>query len=315
MSEAQSPFIAGTNIQFAWDATSLTLVKECARKYYYSMICGWSPRGESIHLKFGIILHKALETHAKLVAQGISYDDALDQVVSLVLNETWERLDTPEGLVERPWDSMDSYKNRDTLVRSVVWWLEHYRNDPAKVFILDSGAAACELSFKMEMPFQGVDGDDYLYCGHMDRVVTYGEDLFIMDHKTTKTTPGAYYFHQYNPHTQMSGYTAAGKIIYDMPISGVIIDAIQIAVGFTAFSRGITTRSAGQINEFLDNTVSWFKVAQRYAEEDTWPMNESSCNNYGECPFRKVCSQDAAVRDKFLETYFEKRQWNPLEER
>ena len=47
--ETQSPYLPGTNIQFAWDSTSLGLLKTCPRLYYYTIIEGYAPRGESIH--------------------------------------------------------------------------------------------------------------------------------------------------------------------------------------------------------------------------------------------------------------------------
>ena len=59
-----SPFLPGTKIQFAWDSTSLGLIKTCPRLYQYTMIDGWGHRGESIHLKFGIEYHHALEFYA-----------------------------------------------------------------------------------------------------------------------------------------------------------------------------------------------------------------------------------------------------------
>ena len=43
----------------------------------------------------------------------------------------------------------------------------------------------------------------------MDRVVSFNDQLFVMDHKTTTTTPSQYYFNQYEPHNQMTLYTMA----------------------------------------------------------------------------------------------------------
>lgn len=311
MNDAPSPFIEGTHIQFAWDATSLSLLKVCPRKYYYTMIEGWRPKGDSIHLRFGILVHSGLELYDKRRCEGMDHDEALDFVVDYLLKQTWEVREDYEG----PWETGDPNKNRDNLLRSVIWYLEHYKDDPAKTLILANGKPAVELSFKFETPHLDPTGSPYLYCGHMDRMVDYDGNLFVMDRKTTKNTPGSYYFNQFNPDTQMSGYTLAGKVVFDVPISGVIIDAIQVAVGFTNFARGFTQRSDGLLSEWLDNTGDWFKLQQRYAETNVWPMNEASCNNYGGCPFRDVCSKDPSVREIFLNSAFEKHAWNPLEER
>ena len=136
-----------------------------------------------------------------------------------------------------------------------------------------------------------------------------------MDRKTSSTTIGSYYFDQYDPDNQMSLYTLATKVIYQTPVRGVIIDAAQIAVGFTRFSRGFTFRTESQINEWLDNTRQWLRLAEAFAQADFWPMNDKSCHQYGGCVFRSICSKAPEVRQKFLESNFVRRPWNPLESR
>jgi hypothetical protein len=76
-----------------------------------------------------------------------------------------------------------------------------------------------------------------------------GGSLYVMDQKTTGGTVGTYYFEQFSPNNQMSLYSWAGQAILRSPVRGVIIDAAQIAVNFTRFERGITTRSKDQLDE------------------------------------------------------------------
>ena len=308
-----SPFIAGTSIQWAWDSTSLGLLKECPRKYYYTMVEGWKPKENGVHLFFGTVFHSGLEEYDKAKALGASHEDAIDAALTHVLAATW--------INGQPWASdpeaedFNPNKNRYTLVRSVLWYLFEYENDGAHTVILANGKPAVELSFRFETDYVGPDNQPFMLSGHLDRLVEFAGDTFVMDRKTTKSTISSYYFRQYSPDNQMSLYTLAGKVIYNIPVSGVIIDAAQIAVGFTSYARGITMRSNAQLEEWLDSTYEWFATAQRYAERGVWPMNEKSCSNYGECPFRKVCCNDPGVRQSFLETYFEKRRWNPLQVR
>jgi len=157
-----------------------------------------------------------------------------------------------------------------------------------------------------------VPAQPYVLSGHLDRLVNFNDGTYVMDRKTSSTTIGSYYFDQYNPDNQMSLYTLAAKVIYQTPVKGIIIDAAQIAVGFTRFSRGFTFRTDAQINEWLDDTKHWFSIAESFAEADFWPMNDKSCSIYGGCAFRKVCSKSPEVRQKFLETDFTKKEWNPL---
>jgi len=303
MTEAPSPFLPDSKVQYAWDSTSIGAFKKCPRYYFYIIVEGWRSRSESCHLTFGIHYHKALERYDLFLAQGADAREAEDQVIQLLLEETFG------------WESDHKLKNRETLLRSVVWYLEEYRNDVAHTLILANGKPAVELSFRFDTGVSCAPGQNYLLSGHMDRMVDFGGNHFVMDRKTSGSTLGGYYFSQYSPDNQMSLYTLASRVVYDHPVSGVIIDAVQVAVGFSAFSRGITMRSEGQLDEWLDDTFLTLETARRYAELQHWPMNEMSCNNYGGCAFKNICSKDPAVREIFLKNDFEIRKWNPLETR
>lgn len=327
-----SPFLPGTKIQFAWDSTSLGWLKVCPRLYQYSMIEGWRSKGNSVHLDFGLWYHSALEMYDRKRSEQASHEDALRDVVQACMVWTWvpEKLEMTEGGITpvapgHPWDSGHNLKTRETLVRSVIWYIEQFgQTDTCETVQLANGKPAVELSFRLEMdwgPGQGGNyvpspsAQPYVLSGHLDRVVQFQGAYYVMDRKTSSTTIGSYYFDQYDPDNQMSLYSMAARVIYNAPVRGVIIDAAQIAVGFSRFTRGFTFRTEAQIEEWLGNTKEWLALAERYATESFWPMNDKSCHQYGGCVFRKVCSKSPEVRQKFLETGFEKRQWNPLEAR
>lgn len=334
MEQALSPFILGTHIQFAWDSTSLGWLKTCPRLYQYSMIDGWRTRSGSVHLLFGGWYHSALELYDRLKSEGANHEDALREVVKQCLEWTWVRPTVMGQGGETSgfaWDSGHNLKTRETLIRSVIWYLEQFHDDACKTVQLANGKPAVELSFRMEMPWgpqwqskpdkqmieEGVDPEPqpYVISGHLDRVVEFQGAFYVMDRKTSSTTIGSYYFDQYDPDNQMSLYSMAARVIYNTPVRGVIIDAAQIAVGFSRFSRGFTFRTEAQINEWLNETKVWLGLAEQFAVAGHWPMNDKSCHQYGGCVFRGVCSKSPEVRDKFLESGFEKRQWNPLEPR
>jgi hypothetical protein len=329
--EPASPFLPGTNIQYAWDSTSLGLFKTCPRLYYYTMIAGWSPRGESIHLRFGIEYHAALELFDRLVAQGEPRERATEQVIASIYART---ADWHPDITTRA----GKYKNRDTLCSLVIDYLDHFYHDPASTYIKLDGTPAVELSFRFELDWGPEAGSEivaggergetyeryqrqpYLLSGHLDRVVSFNDQLLVMDRKTTTTTLGAYYFAQYEPHNQMSLYTLAGRIILNAPIRGVIIDAAQILLEKpNAFARGFTYRTEDQLTEWLDSLRVTLATAERYAVEDTFPQNDTACSNYGGCRFRGICSKSPSVRDRFLASDFDKleenQRWNPLRSR
>jgi hypothetical protein len=143
----------------------------------------------------------------------------------------------------------------------------------------------------------------------------YITENHTVTHNTTGGTVGTYYFNQFSPHNQMSGYSFAGQAVLRAPIRGVIIDAAQIAVNFTRFERGITTRSKDQLLEWRESALDTIERARHASEVDKWPMNAASCGNYGGCPFRSICASAPQVRENYLKSDFVEHIWDPLEAR
>jgi len=330
-----SPFLPDTFIQFAWDSTCLGLIKTCPRLYQYTMIDGYVGKGESIHLRFGQEYHQALQDYDIARAEGIDHEDAIHSSISELVRRThdWSVDETVKP---------GKYKNRQTLVSLVVDYLDHYVDDPAETYIKSDGKPAVELSFRFELdwgPKAGLGqrcifGEDlkegevlvtnneqpYLLCGHMDRVVSFNDQLFVMDHKTTITTPSQYYFDQYEPHNQMTLYTIAGQVVLNAPVKGVIVRAAQILLDKEhRFVSGFTLRTPDQLEEWMNDLRLHLERAEEYATRGYWPMNDTACDKFGGCKFRGVCSKSPSVREIYLKSDFEQlpleKRWNPLASR
>ena len=299
---AQSPFLPGTQIQFAWDSTSLGWLKACPRQYQLSMIDGWRPKGNQVNLTFGILYHEALEHWDRLMVSGGTVDKtfALREVVREALRASWG------------WSSGHTAKNRENLIRSIIWYLDEFATDPLETVRLANGKPAVELSFKMELDWgpETAQPQPYVLCGHLDRIVSFSGGIYVTDRKTTGSTIGSDYFGRFDLDNQMSLYTIAANIVFHTPVKGIIIDGAQIAVGFTRFARGMTYRTPSQTEEWLRDLHYWLAQAESFAAASHWPMNEKSCFL---CAFKRVCSKDPTVRQSILESDFEKRPWNPLE--
>ena len=317
-----SPFLPGTNIQYAFDSTSLGLFKTCPRLYQYTMIQGWSSKFESIHLRFGIEYHTALQEYDISRANGVRHEDAIHDVVANLVRRT-------NDWVVDPSIKAAKYKNRETIVSLVVDYLDHFGpNDPATTYILADGRPAVELSFRFELE-QGPNATEiaadvtrqpYLLCGHLDRVVEFNGQLLVMDRKTTTTTLGDSYFDQYEPNNQMTLYTLAGQVVLGQPVRGVIIDGAQVLLEKpNRFVRGFTYRTPDQLEEWMTDLSITLNNAEDCATGDYWPMNDTACDKFGGCRFREICSKSPTVRDKFLASSFTKLEpadrWNPLKPR
>lgn len=316
--------------QYAWDSTSITAFDTCPRKYFYANLQGWQSSAKSVHLIFGGLYASALEHYHKHRAAGIDYEEAVRLVVREALIETWshdkveEFEDEGSGLAPTrgnlvrvpgtgaPIDWLHNLKTRDTLIRSIVWYLDQFKNDPMTTYILSDGRAAVEYSFSLDL------SDEYLYCGHIDRLVVYGEDkdIYVQDQKTSGSTITPRFFESFTPDYQMTGYTFAGQIIFNLPVKGVVVDAAQIAVGFTRFERGMVSRSKTMLEEFRHEVLGIIDQAKQCHETGYYPMRRTSCGNYGGCEFRKVCALAPPLRDKMLEGSFTRRErWDPLKRR
>lgn len=284
--------------------------EKCLRYFQYKMIDGWQPHHKSVHLVFGGHYASALERYHKLRAEGLSLDEALEDVVLMTLVNTWEITGTRDGQpIGKPWDSMDNTKTRETLIRSIIWYIDEFANDPL-VTVVHEGKAAAEYSFTF-----GVD-DDIFLCGHLDRLCTQGDDVYVADNKTTGGVINARFFDQFNPDTQFSLYTFVGQGIFKLPVKGVVVDAAQILVGGTRYERGFSFRTQPQLDEWYEGTMWLIETTNKAVKENHFPMNPSSCGNYGGCEFRKICSLSPHVRENFLRGDFVKdKKWNPLERR
>jgi PD-(D/E)XK nuclease superfamily len=323
--KTQSPFLPGTKVQFAWDSTSLGYLKTCPRLYQYIMIDGWGHAEESVHLRFGQEYHQALQDYDLSRAAKIKHEDALHDVVRELLLRTAD-------FAPDPLTKAGKYKSRKALVRVVIDYLDEHRDDPAKTYIKADGKPAVELSFRFELDWgpncayvdppnisTNASPQPYLLCGHLDRVVDFNGSMFVMDHKTTTSTPGSNYFDQWSPNNQMSLYSFASQVVINSPVKGVIINAAQLMVDSSRFVRGFTYRTPDQLGEWINDLRYWLDLAERYAEADHWPMNDTACNNFGGCRFRDVCSKSPQVREQFLKSDFdhleEADRWNPLKPR
>lgn len=281
-----------SGLQWLWSAHSIGLAETCLRKYQYSKLEGWTHKNKSVHLLFGGWYADAIETYHRLTAVGESHEDAVHGVVSETMIATWD----PE--TGTPWQSDHNLKNRETLIRSIVWYLEEWKDDPASTIILDSGEPAAELSFKLDLD------DGICLRGKFDRICEFAGDPFVMDQKTTGSAIGQRYFNQWSPDIQMSAYAFAGEALWHIPVRGVILDVASIAVGFTRFERGFIHRSKASLQEWYDQSMLTIERARNATREQVFPMNRTACNNYGGCEFRGICSRSPEVRPNFLKGDF-----------
>lgn len=333
LSNQASPFVTGTNIQFAWDSTSLTVAMACPQRYKYEIVDGWEPRNPNyaIALAFGILLHTGIETYHRLRLAGADFDAAVVGSLRAVMEKDdfrkpgeplYNHLPVFDDIMEMKAKEAESEDEEDGinlrnskirtryhLFRALVWYFDNYRTDPLEVIELSDGTAAVEHSFRVPVGESLSDGTPLILSGHYDKLVTFNEQLFITDVKSTKSIT-AQWRQDWNLNHQMTGYTLGGKIGLHQPIQGVFIDAVCLQVGGVKFNRFTTHRSESQLREYVRMLKYVADQAEMWYETDYYPQNTAACMF---CKFKEVCSQPPEFRRSYLRTYFKQAPaWNPL---
>lgn len=293
-------------VQYAYDSTSIGLFKACPKKYYYSIVLGYEPRTMAPPLAFGIAFHTAMETWEKLLSSKVDKQTAFIRVVRLA------------GLLGDTLPAGDNSRTKETLVRSVIWYLDVFWEDKAVTVTLPNGKPAVEMHF--QLPFMDYLGYEVFICGHIDRLVQWQGNVYVSDFKTSKYQLDQRFFSQFKPNTQLPLYLTACHISAETlqnlpPAHGVIIDGIQLGVNFSRFGRGIVPFSLEEINEYIIDLKYWITQAMDACKANYFPQNTESCQKYSGCQYLEICSKSPARRQMYLEGNFVKRVWNPLQAR
>ena len=296
-------------LQTHLDSTSLNEFKVCPRRYYYSIVYGFQPAMESAHLTFGIMLHRAVEmywTH-RLNSQ-MPHRDALFEVVKEIMTATWDKERN------RPWESDIKAKNRYTLIRTIVWYLEKYQNDPIEVIRVGSSERlAVELPFRIGTGYKSTTtGEEFVLCGRLDRIGELNGQRLVTDIKSTQHTIGEYWFAKFTPDNQFTIYTLAARNAFGVETDGILVDACQVVQSFSTFARGIVQRTDQQLDAWHRDLSFFLEQLESCAYNDNWPMNDSACGMYGGCPYRQVCAAPSTnARDLLLKGEYKRRVWDP----
>lgn len=339
LAQPDSPFIEGTTIQYAWDSVSLTSFLSCPRRYQYQIIEGLVPNstGYAIALVFGILFHKGLEEYHRektllkaggMVGDEDAHEAALLHAVRHLLNDQPATATLPtDEVIEEMAENYDpdeddgiqlrnsKVRTRYYLIRAVVWYLEHYKDDPCSTIIMPSGAPAVELSFRIPLPIDIASGAKHhqlMLCGHIDRGIEFNGHHYPDDYKTAKSITQQWK-EMFDLSHQMTGYSVAGSILFEAPVIGAMIDGIALQIGQCKFNRHFTTRSEGQVQEYFELLGYVAQQAERHYLSGSYPMNTASCYF---CEFKQVCRTPPEYRDRYISQHYSRKPgWNPLENR
>jgi hypothetical protein len=286
-------FSVATGAQTRVNASTFQVFKACPRKYLYEVLLAKGKGADDPDLRFGSLVHAAKAIFETNKARGAEHNLALQGAFRFLLSETWDAARAKPGFTEDP------LKNRATLLRTFVWYIDQYRDDACETAPLPSGKPAVEVQFEFDSGVTGLQGEQITFVGTIDRVVRFNGMLLISD---TKTSSNARYLtaQNYTPDGQFSLYVAAASVCFGIEADGILLDGIEVGPNATSFRREIVPRPREVIEEWLDDARVHLRRLSEAFQRNEWPQNDSACGMYGGCRFRGVCGASPAERESLL---------------
>lgn len=279
------------------DNFQLSMFQTCPAKYQRRIIQGWKKRRQSAALSFGQILHLGLEVWYRT--------KNLDNAIAAMEFE-WPADHDNE-------DFRDLYK----CVSVLREYVEEYPREPWTVVGYGTDQPMVEVSFTLPLldangnQLSTFDGYRIMYGGIIDLAFDFNGQLYIMDHKTT-TRLGDYYFNQYKPNNQMTGYIWGMSQLTNRTVGGAWINAIGLyKKSPTKFKRGLTQRSAEDIAAWVHDVHHSCNLMRAAMITGEFPKFTNACTLYGKCEFYDVHTLSGAKQqERFLEQMYEHEEWD-----
>lgn len=279
----------------------------------------WKCKGEGEYLEGGKKTRKKCPhslTHAWALGHAPS-------ICPKCFGPTWE---------ERRWVPMKPGKDREALIRTVVWWTEELKDSPITTIKQGDGKPMLEVNFQVALPWSfrlspltetpqlvkwedGMNWERFHLCGYWDGGCAFQGENFVRERKTTGSSISKAYWAGFTPNMQVDTYSLVTSFIPEiagLKMKGVLMEAASTGVSGTRFGWAPLYRSEEQNEEHLGEVGRLLQDAVRYAEEDYWPMRKSQCRM---CPMKKVCGASPSRRADILKADYKQVFWNPLEER
>jgi len=295
------------------DNFALTMFQACPIKYKLRIQDHWTSRRKSSALGFGGALHEGLAAWYRTGEQ----TKALSAI-----GDSW-----PENL------PIDDWRTKEKCLKTMMEYMKTYPVETFQVigrdtedpmvectFTLSTGLyLACESPgcnqplYSLTNPLCSVCGEpreEIEYGGIFDTLVEFNNNIYVLEHKTTSRL-GSYYFNQFKPNNQVTGYIWGGGLMSGQRVGGAIINAIGLyKSSATKFERQITSRSHEEISEWLIHIHSTCQQIRDCERRNYWPMYTGSCTMYGQCEYHSVHVLGTEnERSKRLSTDFIQEAW------
>ena len=272
------------------DNFALTNFQTCPAKYELRIRQGWTTRRRSSALGFGGAFHEGLAVWYK----------------------TGELAPALTAIAQK-WDDTSSAEDYRTKEKCITVMIEYAKRYPSENFTIvgkDAGSPMIEVPFVLDTGMATDDGESIEYGGIFDGLIDFNGQLHVFEHKSTSML-GGYYFDQFKPNNQVTGYIWAAEQLSGRRVHGALINAIGIyKAGATKFERSLTARNPQDLIEWKENVRIVCNQIKR-AEREGFSMSTGACTLYGKCEYHSVHVLSHPVeRQKRLEMDYQIEAWD-----
>jgi PD-(D/E)XK nuclease superfamily protein len=283
------------------NSSTLETFKACPRKFLYSSISEFKPRGESVHLIAGGAFAKGLEVARNaFFVEGLSSDQAIARGLQALLQKYGDFQCPP-----------DSAKSPERVCGAFEYYFSAYPLGELDVPItFGENRRGIEFSFALPIGIENPStGDPILISGRMDAICSFAGGTYIVDEKTTSSL-GPTWSRKWDLRGQFIGY-AWGCRESGIRVDGSLIRGVSILKTKYDTAQAIVRHADWQVDQWFEETCWYIKQMINHWKADFYPHNYGdSCEDYGGCGFKTVCmSQDPAP---WLEQGFERKHWDPI---
>lgn len=312
------------------DSTLLAAYKSCPRKFWLEYVQHWKIKEPSVHLHAGASFAKGLEVARNAYYCGVAeipVVETLHNNGNPIRQLSWrsEAITPANGPLAEALGTgallasygdfqcpEDSAKSVSRMAGALEFYFDNYPlgADGANPITLANGRRGIEISFAEPLDLLHPEtGNPLLYCGRLDMAAEYAGGVFGEDDKTTSSL-GASWSKQWDLRSQFTGYCwGLGRL--NIPLTGFLVRGISILKTKYDTQQAITYRPKWMIDEWYEMTIATVKDMLRDWTNGYWKkVLDHACTDYGGCPFRQVCL--SSEPQNWLDTYYERRSWNPL---
>lgn len=277
------------------DNYSLSLFRECPRKYFHRIDSGLIPESSSQSLApellFGIAIHRAMDTLFNEQDPELACERFLD-AYQPVPEDAKRTPGRGISIIEDYWERWSRENDRYDLSVSEV----KFEVNIGKVPSLDGGA-----------PY------DVYYGGLIDKVLMRDDQVLLMDHKTS-SWESTYLIPAYAQSQQFKGYVWAARQINPAFASctQLIVDVLLIKPKNNDFFRSEVICNEDDLEEWREGILQTIQMMLMCKHTNTWPQfGKESCTNWNRlCPYFELCDAKKSLRRGMMESLYTTEFWD-----